>query len=59
MGAVGSRVASALSSMSRALWERDDVGKAADIDKNTESKVSLCGLRTDKLARGECGVSAL
>lgn len=59
MGALGSRVASALSSMSRALCERDDVGKVADMDNNAESKVSLCGLRPDKLPRGECGASAL
>ena len=52
-------MASALSSMSMALCEKDDVGKAVDIDKNTESNISLCGLRPDKLARGECGVSAL
>lgn len=59
MGALESRVASALSSMSRALSERDDVGKVAGVDKYAESKVSLCGLRPDKLPRGECGVSAL
>lgn len=59
MGALGSRVGSALSTMSRALCERDDVGKVADIDKIAESRVSLCSLRPDKLPRGECGVSAL
>jgi len=59
VGALESRVASALSSMSMALSERDDVGKVADNDKYAESKLSLCGLRRDELPRGECGVSAL
>lgn len=53
------RVVSALSSLSRAPCERDDVGKVADIDNKAESKVLLCGLHPDKLPRGECGVSAL
>ena len=59
VGALGSRVASALSSESRALCEKDDVGKVADIDKSAGSKGSLCGLRPNKLPQEGCGVSAL